>query len=364
MLRHSLFSVFLVFTAISYLAGGVWLWLGFVFLVLAALTFDIYLPDDLGSHAQAKPWLMNTFLFLTLPLLYLNVVCFNWQMSDGDFLGLGAGVKAFLGMDISIVKKARSLSDSFGGYFSLGMLIAGSGTVVAHELVHRVWDRKSVTVGRWLLALSCDTSFSIEHVYGHHAKVATPNDPASSRRGESFWRFLPRSTIGGYLGAWDIEKRRLKKRKLGPPWGHHNIFLRGQLMSLVVMGLFVVAQGAMGILSFLMIACSAKLYLELINYIEHYGLERTPGHAVEALHSWNCNARFSLYWLYNLPRHPHHHAKAQLPFWKLEANPGGPTLPFGYMTMMMMALVPPLFMSYMNRKLEDLEKQSHLREKA
>ena len=351
MLRHSLFSVFLVCTAVSYLAGGAWLWLGIGFLVLGALTLDVFLPDDLSSHAHSQPWVMNSFLFLTLPLLYLNVLFFNWQMSDGDFLGIGASLQGILGFDLLAAKNLRSIGNSIGAYLSLGILISGAGTVVAHELVHRVWDKKSMVAGRWLLALSGDTSFSIEHVHGHHAQVATLKDPASSRRGESFWRFFPRSTFGALAGAWAIEARRIEKKKLGSVWGLHNVFLRGQVMSLAVLSLFVMAQGVVGLASFLITAFSAKLYLELINYIEHYGLVREVGQPIEAKHSWNCNARFSLFWLYNLPRHPHHHAKAVLPYWKLEANPGGPTLPYGYMTMILMALCPPLFMKSMERKL-------------
>lgn len=201
MLRHSLFSIFLIFTAMSFLAGGPWLWLGFGFLLLGAVTFDIFLPDDLTSHADSKPWLMNTFLFLTLPLLYLNILAFNWQIADGDFLAIGSNLQSLFGIDVLTAKLLRSGPQTFGAYYSLGLLIAAAGTTVAHELVHRTWDKKSLITGRWLLALSGDTSFSIEHVYGHHANVATMKDPASARRGESFWTFFPRSTIGSFLGV-------------------------------------------------------------------------------------------------------------------------------------------------------------------
>lgn len=355
MLRHSLFSVFLLFTAVSFLLGGAWLWLGFGFLVAGAVSLDIFLPDDLSSHADSSPRVMNFFLFMTLPLLCLNVLAFNWQMGPGDFLGLGALFSEGFGSDILTAKNARSLGDAIGAYHSLSILIAAAGTVVAHELVHRVWDKKSLIVGRWLLSLSCDTSFSIEHVYGHHANVATLKDPASARRGESFWSFLPRSTIGSFKGGWAIEKKRIETKKLGAVWSLKNVFIRGQLMSLAVLLFFVFAQGWTGIGSFLIVALSAKMFLEVINYIEHYGLSRELGEKVDARHSWNCNARFSLFWLYNLPRHPHHHAKGHLPFWKLEANPGGPTLPFGYMTMILIAIFPPLYKRIMEKRLLALE---------
>ncbi|RYZ52323.1 MAG: hypothetical protein EOP07_19790, partial [Proteobacteria bacterium] len=235
MLRHSLFSVFLLITSVSFLVGGAWLWLGFGFLVAGAVSLDIFLPDDLSSHADSNPRVMNFFLFATLPLLLLNVFAFNWQMAHGDLWGIGALLSKEFGVDLLVAKNVRSLSDSIGAYHSLSILIAAAGTVVAHELVHRVWDKKSLIIGRWLLALSADTSFSIEHVYGHHANVATLKDPASARRGESFWRFFPRSTFGSFLGGWEIEKKRIETKKLGAVWSFKNVFLRGQMMSLVMM---------------------------------------------------------------------------------------------------------------------------------
>ena len=194
MLRHSFFSIFLVATALSFLLGGPWLWLGFGFLTFGAVSFDIFLPDDLSSHADSAPLLLNTYLFLTLPLIYINLLCFNWQMSAGDFLGLGAALQS-LGFDLNPEKINRTFMQNIGAYFSISLMISAAGTVTAHELVHRVWDRKSLIVGRWLLAPSCDTGFAIEHVYGHHANLATDKDPSSARRGEGFWRFFPRSAM-------------------------------------------------------------------------------------------------------------------------------------------------------------------------
>lgn len=349
-LRHSLFTFFLLLTAMSFCFGGAWLWLGFGCLGIAAVTLDVFLPDDLSSHAQSSPRLMNTYLYLTLPLVYLNVFAFNWQMSPVDFLGIGAFAQNY-GIDIFGAKLGRSIVESIGAYMSIGLLISASGTVAAHELVHRVWDKNSVIMGRWLLAQSLDTSFSIGHVYGHHANVAMEDDPASARKGEGFWAFFPRSVWGSNREAWQIEKKRIEKRHGAATWSVHNVFLRGQVMSLCVAGFYGIAQGAFGILSFIIVASTAKLYLELINYIEHYGLSRKKGEPISAQHSWNCNAPFSLYCLYNLPRHPHHHGKGHLPFWKLEANPGGPTLPFGYMTMILIALVPPFFKKLMDPRI-------------
>ena len=44
--------------------------------------------------------------------------------------------------------------------------------------------------------------FYIEHLYGHHKRVATEEDPATSQKGENFYSFLPKSIIGGFMSAW------------------------------------------------------------------------------------------------------------------------------------------------------------------
>ena len=86
-----------------------------------------------------------------------------------------------------------------------------------------------------------------------------------------------------------------------------------------------------------------KSWLELINYVEHYGIVRVPGAPVEPRHSWNCNRRISGYLLYNLTRHSHHHAMGEKPFWQLRAYPDTPTMPLGYLGMVLIALIPPLW---------------------
>jgi alkane 1-monooxygenase len=213
--------------------------------------------------------------------------------------------------------------------------------------VHRTWDAKALITGRWLLTLTFDTSFAIEHVYGHHAHVATDQDPASARAGETFFQFFPRSTWFSLLSAWFIEKERLGKRGYAC-WSWRNRFLRGQLMTLAVPLLYGSVLGWSGVVLCLILGIYGKGYLELVNYIEHYGLARISGTPVEPHHSWNSNHRFSSLLLYNLTRHSHHHAKGHLPFWKLQPMPEAPMLPYGYMSMILIALVPPLYRKIMD----------------
>ena len=84
--------------------------------------------------------------------------------------------------------------DKVGLAVSIGC-IGGIGINTAHELGH-----KKEANERWLskiaLAQVAYGHFYIEHNRGHHVRVATPEDPASSRLGENFYQFWPRTVIG------------------------------------------------------------------------------------------------------------------------------------------------------------------------
>jgi alkane 1-monooxygenase len=97
----------------------------------------------------------------------------------------------------------------------------------------------------------------------------------------------------------------------------------------------------------------AVLLLEVINYVEHYGLARAevrPGEyeRVAPDHSWNSNHWLTAAFLFNLPRHADHHAYASRPFQELRPWADAPEMPVGYPTMVLVALVPPLWFRVMD----------------
>ena len=97
--------------------------------------------------------------------------------------------------------------------------------------------------------------------------------------------------------------------------------------------------------------------LEVINYIEHYGLTReeiAPGRYVKVtpVHSWNSAHTVTSYYLFNLPRHADHHDVASRPYWKLRHIDDSPQHPAGYATMLICALVPPLWHRIMDPRVE------------
>lgn len=232
---------------------------------------------------------------------------------------------------------------------SLG-LTGGAGINVGHELMHRreAHDRG---LAELLLTLTSYTWFCVEHVFGHHKHVATPGDPATARLGESVYRFLPRTLAGGVRSAWAFETRRVERSGQAGTWRDRR--LRYSALLACAYALTGAAFGLPGLLVFAAQGVVAVFQLEVINYVEHYGLARRelePGRYERVLpqHSWSSAHRLTGYLLYNLPRHADHHHRASRPYAKLRHVDEAPQLPAGYAAMFLCALVPPLWRRLMD----------------
>jgi alkane 1-monooxygenase len=191
--------------------------------------------------------------------------------------------------------------------------------------------------------------FRVEHVLGHHATVGTPEDPATSRKNEWVFPFIVRSVVGGFFGAWRIERRRLQKS--GKPFYGNRVLHYGALQLAVnaaVLGLF----GWRGLAFHLVQSVSAFTLLEVINYVEHYGLTRARHEPVRPEHSWDSAHLATNAFLFNLGFHSQHHAEPRRAFTALQASDGRYEMPLGYTGMLMLALVPPVFFRVMNPLVE------------
>ena len=338
-IRYSLMNLFIIAGLITIALGGWWMWAGlFLSFVIAGLLEEL-VGDARDGERLPPTWYLNLMLFLTWPLLLvLTVTCLNI---------IGPGIEFFdrilfaAGFDPVAARDDTGLFTGSGGLVSLGMFYGLAGVNVAHELVHRTKSRFSLIMGRWLLAFTWDTGFAIEHVYGHHRHVGTTKDPATARRGETVWFFIVRSTVGQVISAIRFENARLERRKIANNI-FTNVYWRGQLMSLLVVLLYVSMVGPIGILYSAFSAAVGKIYLEAVNYIEHYGLVRIEGQPIAERHSWDSHRRISTGMTYNLPLHSSHHRFASRPFWKLQHAYGkAPVLPMGYMPMIFCAAWPP-----------------------
>jgi alkane 1-monooxygenase len=234
--------------------------------------------------------------------------------------------------------------------FAVGFVTGAQGITYAHELGHskRGLDRCLA----WMLMSSVNYAhFMVEHYRGHHVRAATWDDPATARRGESLWRFLPRSLAGSFAHAWKLESARLRERGLG--WFASPLAWCWGLDLALVTALAAAGQGKM-LAFWLGQSMFAIWLLETVNYIEHYGLERRridgrlepfgPGHA------WNADHLLSNSVLANLQRHSDHHLNA----WKAypELQTVGPRLPTGYAGCLLLAAVPALWFAVMDRRLD------------
>ncbi len=236
---------------------------------------------------------------------------------------------------------------------AVGTVTGAQGISFAHELGHSR-SRAERSLG-WLLMVSVNYAhFMVEHYRGHHVQVATAADPASARRGESLWRFLPRTLIGSWRSAWRLEARQL--RQLGRGWSRSPL-LWATLMQVFVMLSIGFALGTTALLFWVAQSAYAVLLLETINYIEHYGLQRRVRQGrpepfgVE--HAWNADHLITNSLLINLQRHSDHHLHAWKPYASLEPLPG-PQLPMGYAGCVTIAMWPPLWFRLMHRRLDAL----------
>lgn len=325
--------------AFSFVMGGEWLAATLIVMWIVAIPMDELVGNNWARLEEKNTLFLKSILYLQLPTLVIVTFLFAYYLSDWTFLG-------------SVINDARARTEWWQfamAVFAVGIFYGIAGINVAHELIHRN-HRLAVETGRWLLSFSLDTGFAIEHVYGHHLNVATAKDPATAPRGMNFWTFYVRMLYRGNLNAWEIEKKFLAKRGHAV-WSLHNRFITGQLMSLVWVVLFAAAAGWRGVLVFLFVALFGKLYLEITNYIEHYGLVRVEGTRVEARHSWNSSRRVSNWLLFNLPRHSDHHVRPNRNYWELESRKDAPQLPNGYFIMAAVTLIPPLFFKKMAPRL-------------
>ncbi len=348
--------VLTLIVAAGILAGGHWLWLGIGLIVTVMVGGDALLGKDFKLPNSRYPKLLEAPLFLALPILTFLLATLAWSAADQDFLGLGAIVQCLTGFDILAYRIQNSAFDYLGAIFGVGLIVAGYGTNSAHELTHQFTKKFHYTVGRWLLSMSANADFAIEHVFGHHVHVATKIDPATALRGENVYSFFLRSTVGGHVSAWKIEFRRLERKKLSP-LSLSNQMLTGYLMTLAWVTFFYAVARETGVVLFVLQAAFAKFILEVVNYIEHYGLMRTPKEGVKPQHSWNSNRRMSFMILYSLVRHSAHHETAKVPFWKLNPYPNAPEMPQGYLTTIFICLIPPLWFRVMKPKLEQWDAQ-------
>lgn len=231
---------------------------------------------------------------------------------------------------------------------------SGLGINTGHELGH-----KHTVVEQWLarlvLAVPAYGHFTVEHGRGHHRSVATPEDHASARMGESIYRFALRELPGGIRRAWKLESQRLARRGKSA-WSMHNTLLQSYAVTAALQLGLVYAYGWVMLPFLALHNMGAWWQLTSANYVEHYGLlrQRMANGRYEVPrphHSWNANHLVSNLALFHLQRHSDHHAYPSRRYQALRHFEQLPQLPTGYFGMFPLAYVPALWFKIMDPRL-------------
>jgi alkane 1-monooxygenase len=281
-------------------------------------------PDFRQPDANTPAWPFEVQVYLLVAIQLGNHVLLGVMASKlavWPLENLGTTLANFLAMN--------SISGVTAGY---------SGIVVAHELVHRR-NRFQFFLGRLLLMFVWYEHFTTEHVRGHHPRIGTPEDPATARFGESFHQFFWRTVPAQFRSAFRLEKVRLGDAHMkwyDPRMLRHRV-LQGVAAQVLITAGFVIVFGWLAAFFFVMQARMAVLLLEVVNYIEHWGLRRT-GKTVTSVDSWDTDNWFTLYTLVGLSRHADHHARASRPYHLLRHCHESPKMPAGYYGTIVLAL--------------------------
>ena len=245
--------------------------------------------------------------------------------------------------------------EKIGLFFGVGVITGTIGINYSHELMHQK-SKLERWMGDILLSMVLYSHFRSEHLQVHHRYVDTPRDPVTARYNEGFHRYFARVVPECYKSAFHAEQAMLARKDL--PWTHpSNPFFRYWALQAVMLILAFTLGGWAGLGLFLWQAFIAIWQLELVNYVEHYGLTRKhlgdgKYEHVKPQHSWNAAHKASNWLLINLQRHSDHHYKPDRRFPLLQnyTEAEAPQLPYGYPVMTMAAMVPPLWRRVMNAR--------------
>ncbi|MCA0272172.1 MAG: alkane 1-monooxygenase [Proteobacteria bacterium] len=337
--------VLIPLAAIGAVVGGWTVLLLPIYGWIGATLLDAVFGQNHGNNDPSTPeadlYWYRLITLIWFPVQFIVLYALIWYVTRADHLGAAEKIGLFIGM---------------------GVISGAVGINYSHELMHQK-NRVERWLGDLLLATVIYSHFRTEHLLVHHRYVGTPRDAVSARYNEGFHRAFVRVLRDGPGSAWRAETQLLARagRKPSHP---SNPFWRYAALQAAALGLAAALGGWQGVGLFLLQAFVAIWQLELVNYIEHYGLTRRhlgEGRYEHVLprHSWNADHKFSNWVLINLQRHSDHHWKPDRRFPLLQTYAAGeaPQLPFGYPAMTALAMIPPLWRRRMNPRVRDWRKQ-------
>ncbi|MCB9231482.1 MAG: alkane 1-monooxygenase [Bacteroidia bacterium] len=344
------FKYLMVYTGIavgltSFLLDGWWTWSGIIYVFGVVVAVEFFLPANTDNLSKVEEEIVRKDKLYDLMI---------WSLVPAQF---GLLILFFF----SINQEGLQSWELAGRVLAMGTICGAIAINVAHELGHRN-TRFEQFLSKSMLLTTLYMHFFIEHNRGHHKNVSTPEDPASSRRGEIVYTFWFRSVVNSYISAWRLEAARLKKK------GHAFLSLHNEMIwyHLIQAGAILavyLAFNLMTMLYFVAAAVMGFLLLETVNYIEHYGLQRQKVdgkyyETVKPCHSWNSNHILGRMILFELSRHSDHHFRASRPYQVLRHFEDAPQMPTGYPGMVLLSLLPPLWFYVMHRQIDKYKKEN------
>ncbi|MEL7186020.1 MAG: alkane 1-monooxygenase [Pseudomonadota bacterium] len=328
---------FIAMILIAQTGNQAWVWLPFVLNYVVTPSLDWLIgkdpnnpPDEVVSQLEQDHY-YRRLTYAIVPLHFVTLICTVWFATTQ-----GLSWWAFI-------------------VFAIGSgMVGGLAINTAHELGHKNSPIEKL-LAKIALAVPGYGHYTLEHNRGHHSTVSTFADPASSRMGESIYKFALREIPETFRNAWKMETERLAKRGK-PAWHFDNNFLLSYAITLLMAIVFIIAFGWLAIPFLIIHNVMAYWQLTSANYIEHYGLLRKKDEngkieRCQPHHSWNCNYLLSNLVLFHLERHSDHHANPLRRYQSLKNYPDLPTLPNGYFGMYLLAYFPFLWFKVMDPKL-------------
>ena len=321
------------------LLGGPYVYLTVIYTFIFIPILEVYIKQDDQIYSTEEKKIRSVDIFFDF-LLYLNI-----PIVFGIFF---IALNALLG--------SNSVTEVIGIILSSSIVMATNGINVGHELGHRK-SLFSRTCAK-LLYLPCQyMHFYIEHNFGHHINVATPEDPATAKFKQNLYSFWISSVIMTYFSAWKIQLKLLRVSKLSFVSLKNDMLFYTFFQISFIIFIYINFGLTVTIYSLIMSVISF-LFLETINYIEHYGLIRKiksngKYERVKPHHSWNSNHTVGRIVLYELTRHSDHHFISSKKYQVLENIEESPQLPYGYPTSILISFIPPLWFKIMNPIVEE-----------
>ena len=354
-LRYFLTPALIFLALLGIVAGGNWVWTG-IGLFIASIILDAASSAMKGIHCAPPgrdddgetygiPGLLKAMMWVQYPVFVCLQGALIWRVYEYAN-GVPFSVSTYGWFEIQHgVTGLQLCAATVSAAIYLGL-----GIMFGHELAHT--KGPTFVLARWMMALSGIAHFCYAHVYNHHLELGCEDDPATSPRGRSIYKHYLLSHFGQSRFLFLMEKQRLQK--LGIPFiSWQNRWIRGYAMSLPSIFFFWLAGGWLGLGIMVVSWVISAFELEVLNYLEHYGLIREKGQPIDYHHSWDvAESPFTQWGFIEIGRQADHHDRGETHFWELE-DCDAPDTHYGYYAMFAMILVPPVWEAFIKPHLAD-----------